>query len=86
MASITVERRAGEEHDGDRVGTPRPRRDGARFDLSYHLRWIAAPEPKTLDTVVEYARQAAMSGLITTGRCGRSPWSRASTAEERRWW
>ena len=33
------------------------------FDLSYHVRWIAAPEPKTLDTVLEYARQSAMSGL-----------------------
>jgi diacylglycerol O-acyltransferase len=33
------------------------------FDLSYHLRWIAAPQPKTLDTVFEYARQSAMSGL-----------------------
>ncbi len=33
------------------------------FDLSYHLRWIAAPEPKTLDTVFEYARQSARSGL-----------------------
>ena len=33
------------------------------FDLSYHLRWIAAPEPKTLDTVFEFARQSAMSGL-----------------------
>ena len=33
------------------------------FDLSYHVRWIAAPEPKTLDTVLEFARQSAMSGL-----------------------
>ena len=33
------------------------------FDVSYHLRWIAAPQPKTLDTVLEYARQSAMSGL-----------------------
>ena len=33
------------------------------FDLSYHLRWIAAPEPKSLDTVLEYARQSGMSGL-----------------------
>ena len=33
------------------------------FDLSYHLRWIAAPEPKTLDTVFEFARQSGMSGL-----------------------
>jgi diacylglycerol O-acyltransferase / wax synthase len=33
------------------------------FDLSYHVRWIAAPEPKSLGTVVEYARQSAMSGL-----------------------
>ena len=33
------------------------------FDVSYHLRWIAAPEPKTLDTVFEYASQSAMSGL-----------------------
>ena len=32
------------------------------FDLSYHVRWIAAPEPKTLDTVLEFARQSAMSG------------------------
>ena len=33
------------------------------FDLSYHVRWIAAPEPRSLDTVLEYASQSAISGL-----------------------
>jgi diacylglycerol O-acyltransferase / wax synthase len=41
------------------------------FDLSYHLRWIGAPQPKTLDTVIEYARQTAMSGLDLD----RPPWT-----------
>ena len=45
-----------------RLATPRWVVD-RDFDVSYHLRWIAAPQPKTLDTVLEYARQSAMSGL-----------------------
>jgi WS/DGAT/MGAT family acyltransferase len=33
------------------------------FDLSYHVRWMAAPEPKTLDAVLEYAQASSASGL-----------------------
>ena len=33
------------------------------FDLSYHVRWIAAPGDGSLDGVLEFARQSAMSGL-----------------------
>ncbi|MGO9103177.1 MAG: wax ester/triacylglycerol synthase domain-containing protein [Mycobacterium sp.] len=41
------------------------------FDLSYHLRWIAAPEPKTVDTMMEYTRQSTLSGLDME----RPPWT-----------
>jgi diacylglycerol O-acyltransferase / wax synthase len=33
------------------------------FDLSYHVRWIAAPGDGSLDGVLEFARQSTMSGL-----------------------
>ncbi len=33
------------------------------FDLSYHLRWIGAPQPKTFDAVLEYVGKSTMSGL-----------------------
>lgn len=45
-----------------RLATPRWVLD-RDYDPSYHLRWIGAPEPRTLETVLEYARQSAMSGL-----------------------
>ena len=63
--------------ESDGAGLPSPFGDAAvasrdarsvvvrDFDLSYHLQWIAAPEPKTLDTVFEFARQSSMSGLDT---------------------
>ena len=33
------------------------------FDLSYHVRWIAAPGDGSLDGLLEFAGQSAMSGL-----------------------
>jgi len=45
-----------------RLATPRWVVD-QDFDPSYHLRFIAAPEPRTIDTVLDYARQSMMSGL-----------------------
>jgi WS/DGAT/MGAT family acyltransferase len=45
-----------------RLATPRWVAD-RDFDLSYHLQWTAAPEPKTLDTVLEFASKSCMSGL-----------------------
>ena len=45
-----------------RLSTPRWIVD-PNFDLSYHVRWIAAPGDGSLDGVLEFARQSAMSGL-----------------------
>ena len=45
-----------------RLSTPRWLVD-PNFDLSYHVRWIAAPGDGSLDGVLEFARQSAMSGL-----------------------
>jgi len=45
-----------------RLSTPRWLID-PNFDLSYHVRWIAAPGDGSLDGVLEFARQSAMSGL-----------------------
>ncbi|MGO9286888.1 MAG: wax ester/triacylglycerol synthase domain-containing protein [Mycobacterium sp.] len=45
-----------------RLSTPRWLVD-PNFDLSYHVRWIRAPGDGSLDGVLEFARQSAMSGL-----------------------
>ena len=45
-----------------RLSTPRWIVD-PNFDLSYHVRWIGAPGDGSLDGVLEFARQSAMSGL-----------------------
>jgi len=45
-----------------RVSTPRWLVD-PNFDLSYHVRWIGAPDDGSLDGVLEFARQSTMSGL-----------------------
>ena len=45
-----------------RLSTPRWLVD-PNFDLSYHVRWIGAPGDGSLDGVLEFARQSAMSGL-----------------------
>lgn len=42
----------------------RPRRaTDARFDLDWHLRRVAAPQPRTRETVLQLARQAAMDAF-----------------------
>lgn len=45
-----------------RLATPRWTVDD-EFDLSWHLRRIGAPEPRTAQTVLEFARQEAMTGF-----------------------
>jgi WS/DGAT/MGAT family acyltransferase len=45
-----------------RLATPRWLVD-PNFDLTYHVRWIAAPGDGSFDGVLEFARQSAMSGL-----------------------
>ncbi len=45
-----------------RLSTPRWIVD-PNFDLSYHVRWIGAPGDRSLEGVLEYAGQSAMSGL-----------------------
>ena len=45
-----------------RLSTPRWLLD-PNFDLSYHLRWIAAPGDRSIDSVLEFAGQSAMSGF-----------------------
>jgi diacylglycerol O-acyltransferase len=45
-----------------RLSTPRWLVD-PNFDLSYHVRWIRAPGDGGVDGVLEFARQAAMSGF-----------------------
>ncbi len=45
-----------------RLSTPRWLVD-PNFDLSFHVRWIGAPGDGSLDGVLEFARQSAMSGL-----------------------
>jgi diacylglycerol O-acyltransferase len=45
-----------------RLSTPRWLVD-RNFDLSYHVRWIRAPRDGGIDGVLEFARQAAMSGF-----------------------
>lgn len=45
-----------------RLATPRWTQD-PDFDLSRHLRRVGSPVPHTSDTVIEMARQAAMSGF-----------------------
>ena len=41
------------------------------FDLGFHMRRVSAPQPGTVDTVLEMARCAAMETSIAHGRCGR---------------
>jgi diacylglycerol O-acyltransferase / wax synthase len=48
-----------------RLFTPRWANDPA-FDLYWHLRRVAAPEPRTRDTVLEMARLGAMTGFDHT--------------------
>ena len=45
-----------------RLSTPRWLVD-PNFDLSYHVRWIRAPGDGSIDGVLEFARQSAMSGF-----------------------
>ena len=45
-----------------RLSTPRWLVD-PNFDLSYHVRWIRAPGDGSMDGVLKFARQSAMSGL-----------------------
>ena len=45
-----------------RLSTPRWLID-PNFDLSYHVRWIRAPGDGSIDGVLEFARQSAMSGF-----------------------
>ena len=48
-----------------RLSTPRWATDST-FDLDWHLRRVAAPEPRTADTVLDMARLAAMTGFDRT--------------------
>ena len=48
-----------------RLSTPRWATDPA-FDLTWHCRRLAAPEPRSTDTVLEMARLAAMTGFDRT--------------------
>jgi WS/DGAT/MGAT family acyltransferase len=45
-----------------RLSTPRWIVD-PNFDLTYHVRWIGAPGAGSIDGLLEFARQSAMSGL-----------------------
>jgi diacylglycerol O-acyltransferase / wax synthase len=45
-----------------RIGPPHWSAD-PHFDLAYHVRRVRAPEPRTLETVLELARTAAMTGF-----------------------
>jgi hypothetical protein len=68
-----------------RLATPRWVID-PDFDLSWHVRRFEAAPPKTLATVLEFARKTGMAASIATGRCGSSRSSRDSMAARQHSW
>ena len=50
------------------------------FDLRYHLRRVALAGDGSHRELLDLAEQLAMTPLDLTRPCGRSRWSRASTA------
>ena len=67
-----------------RLATPRWTVDD-EFDLTWHLRRIDSPEPHMPETVVAFARLAAMTRSTAPGPCGNSRWSSTSRATGPLW-
>ena len=56
----------------------------ASFDLSWHVRRVEAPEPKTLATVLDLARRRAWKHSTPPDQCGHGrPWKAWTTGERR---